>query len=197
MVRVVVGLGNPGPDYADSRHNVGFMVVDRLARRLGIELREVASARSGRGGPGDEFVLIEPLRFMNRSGPPLQAILDELGLDGASCLVVHDDLDLPLGRIKLKDGGGSGGHRGIESIIASLGTGEFGRLRVGIGRPPSGSDAVEHVLEAFSEADREVLEGILTRAEEGVLLWAEQGIGPAMNRVNAAPLELEGAGKGC
>jgi len=197
VARVVVGLGNPGPDYAETRHNVGFMVVDRLAGRLAIELREVAAARRGSGGPAAEWVLIEPLLFMNRSGPPLKANLDELGLDASSCLIVHDDLDLPLGRIKLKQGGGTGGHRGLQSIIDSLGTDEFGRLRIGIGRPAPGTEAVDHVLEGFSEVDRRALSGVLDRAEEAILLWAEHGITPAMNRVNAAPIDLEGSGKGC
>jgi PTH1 family peptidyl-tRNA hydrolase len=198
LVRVVVGLGNPGSDYADTRHNVGFMLVDRLARRFGVALEERAGCRRGRGGwDGEDYVLVEPLRFMNRSGPPLRAALEELGLEGAPCLVVHDELDLPFGRIKLKRGGGTGGHRGLRSIVESLGSGDFDRLRIGIGRPPPGSEAVDHVLEGFSEADREALEAVLSRAEDAVMLWAKHGIEAAMNRVNAGPIDLEGSERGC
>jgi peptidyl-tRNA hydrolase, PTH1 family len=194
--RVVVGLGNPGADYAETRHNVGFMVVDRLARRFGIPLADRGGARCGEGGPpGEQFVLVEPLRFMNRRGPPLRAVLDEVGLD-APCLVVHDDLDLPFGRIKLKRGGGTGGHRGLQSIVEALGHGEFDRLRVGIGRPPPGSEAVDHVLDGFSAVDRVALDGVLARAQDAVLLWAREGIEAAMNRVNART-DLEGPGQGC
>jgi peptidyl-tRNA hydrolase, PTH1 family len=197
--RVVVGLGNPGSKYAETRHNVGFMLIERLARALEIQGDEVRDGARRRTGcrRGEPFILVEPLQFMNRSGPPLRTVLDEFGAGVPSCLVVHDELDLRLGRIKLKRGGGTGGHRGLQSIVAALEGADFARLRLGIGRPAPGQDAVDHVLAPFEATERPLLESVLGRAEEAVWLWAEVGVETAMNRINAAPGELEGSPEGC
>jgi PTH1 family peptidyl-tRNA hydrolase len=199
LSRVVVGLGNPGPEYAETRHNVGFMLIERLARALTLDRDETRGGARRRGGRrlGETFLLVEPLEFMNRSGPPLCTVLGELQPETPSCLVVHDDLDLRLGRLKLKRGGGTGGHRGLKSILSALDGAEFDRLRLGIGRPPLGQDAFDHVLAPFEPGERSTLEAVLSRAEEAVWLWSEIGIEAAMNRVNALPEELEGSPGGC
>jgi PTH1 family peptidyl-tRNA hydrolase len=199
LSRVVVGLGNPGPEYAETRHNVGFMLIERLARALALDRDEIRGGSRRRRGrrKGESFLLVEPLEFMNRSGPPLRSVLDELQQETPSCLVVHDELDFRLGRVKLKRGGGTGGHRGLESILSALDGVEFDRLRLGIGRPPLGRDAVDHVLAPFAPGERSTLEAVLGRAEEAVWLWSEIGIEAAMNRVNAVMDELEGSPGGC
>jgi PTH1 family peptidyl-tRNA hydrolase len=178
---------------------VGFVVLDLLARRLdGAVAEERSGARRLRGhGAGSDLVLVKPLEYMNRSGPPVKAVLEDLQADPTECLVVHDDLDLPLGRIKLKRGGGTGGHRGLESIVAALGRDDFVRLRLGIGRPPAGADAVRHVLEEFAATERALLDGMLDRACGGILSWVENGLEATMNRLNAPRVDLEGPLDGC
>lgn len=199
MDRAVVGLGNPGASYAATRHNVGFRVVERVARRIGVaRWRERGGARCGIGSfRGLAVVLAEPSRYMNRSGEPVRALLAEHGLEPGDCLVVHDDLDLELGRLQLKRGGGTAGHRGLDSIVEALGRADFPRLRVGIGRPPLGRDPVDYVLSEFEEDERERLEAALARAEEAVLAWLEVGTEAAMGRVNVRPRRLERSEPGC
>lgn len=197
--RVVVGLGNPGARYEGTRHNVGFLLVDRLLPHLDspvAEEREGSWRARGTVG-GQEIILVKPLRFMNRSGPPLRVVLDEYEVPPPDCLVVHDDLDLPLGRIKLKRDGGTGGHRGLDSILATLGRDDFVRLRLGIGRPPSGMEVVDYVLQDFSPPERPLLGAVLERAGAGVFSWVEKGLDATMNRLNALPVELEAAPDGC
>jgi PTH1 family peptidyl-tRNA hydrolase len=187
--RAIFGLGNPGPRYAATRHNVGFMVVERLARRHGVELASRDPlARWGDVRIGESAVrLVEPLRFMNRSGEALALLPGDAPLGGDDLLVVHDELDLPFGRLKLKRGGGTAGHRGLESIVEHLGDPGFCRLRVGIGRPPEGADVADFVLTPFPDAEAERLGELLDRAADACEAWLALGIGPAMNRVNARP----------
>lgn len=190
MPKAVVGLGNPGSRYARTRHNAGFMVVDRLARAHGVALadgRHQALWAEFRLGD-DTVVLVQPQTFMNRSGLAVAGFAAELGLAAADVLVVHDELDLPLARTKLKRGGGTAGHRGLESIVEHLGTREFPRLRVGIGRPAGEREVVDFVLEPFAEAEGEALESALGAAATGVEAWCLLGIDAAMGRVNAAPV---------
>lgn len=189
MPKAVVGLGNPGGRYAATRHNVGFMVVDRLCRARGAEL---VSGRHGAAWAevrlaGFPVVLVEPQTYMNRSGIAVAGFVRELGLEPADVLVVHDELDLPLARTKLKRGGGTAGHRGLESIVEHLGTRDFPRLRVGIGRPPGHEEVVDFVLEPFTAEERSALDGALEAAAAGVEAWCELGIETAMGRVNAPP----------
>lgn len=197
--RVVVGLGNPGPRYAANRHNAGFLLLDRLAQDLEGAAHEQRSGSSRLRGRamGVELILVKPLEFMNRSGPPVRAVLDEIAAEPADCLVVHDDLDLPLGRLKLKRDGGTGGHRGLESIVGALGRDDFARLRIGIGRPHPGSDVVEHVLEDFAPGEAPLFEAVLERARWGVLSWIEIGLEATMNRLNAVTIDLEGSQDRC
>lgn len=179
---VVVGLGNPGPEYADTRHNAGFMVVDALAKRWHIALAVDADnrARRGRGAyAGHAVQLIEPLLYMNRSGD----VLDGLTADD-SVIAAYDDLDLPAGRLRIRPHGGAGGHRGVASLIANLGD-AFTRLRVGVGRPPEGVDAADYVLTPVVGAERQALSEAAERACDAIEVIITQGVGAAMNRYNA------------
>lgn len=187
--RLVVGLGNPGREYAGHRHNVGFMVVDRLAEAVGIPLGQ--SKFEGRFGQGDlgrgRVLLLEPQTFMNASGESVAAAARFFKVGLEDLLVVHDELDLPFGRLQLKRGGGTAGHNGLESIAEQLGDPGFVRLRLGIGKP-SGPNAKErvvgHVLHDFSSEEREGLPDLLERAVEMARAWLTVGLAEAMNRHN-------------
>ncbi|MBN2451075.1 MAG: aminoacyl-tRNA hydrolase [Lentisphaeria bacterium] len=183
---LVVGLGNPGPRYRGTRHNVGFMVVDRLVGRLSATLAAVPDRDLilYRAGEGDRVVcLVQPLTYMNASGTVVSRMAHRLGLPPERVLVVVDCLDLPLGRIRLRPRGSSGGHRGVDSVIRELGTDQFPRLRVGIGRPESG-EAIEHVLSPWAAAERSVLATTLEAAADAVCLALAAGVEAAMNRYN-------------
>ncbi|MEW6272475.1 MAG: aminoacyl-tRNA hydrolase [Thermodesulfobacteriota bacterium] len=187
--RLVVGLGNPGARYAATRHNVGFAVVDLVARARGaaLERRAHGALCAEVEIAGHDVLLVEPQRYMNRSGEAVAAFVRETGVAPTDVLVVHDDLDLPLGRIKLKRGGGTAGHRGLESVVEHLEGRDFDRLRVGIGRPAPGVEVVDHVLEPFSAEEGAVLEGRLEAAAAAVEAWCALPIETAMSRVNVAP----------
>ncbi len=187
---LVFGLGNPGPDYEATRHNLGFLVINALARSRGATLGE---------GPGPSLVcplavgeqrgaMAEPLTWMNRAGRAARALVDEFeGPDLSRLLVVTDDLDLPLGRIRFRRSGGNGGHNGLRSMIDELGSSDFPRLRLGIGRPEAGEPGaiVDWVLEPFDPAEREVVDEVVGRAVEAVEFFVGEGIEAAMNRYNA------------
>lgn len=183
---LIVGLGNPGEEYRNTRHNAGFMVVSRLAAELGagrwrVRCRSlVAEVFSG----GGKVVLARPQTFMNRSGEAVAPLLRWYGLEPSGLLVVCDDLDLPLGQIRLRKKGGDGGHRGLRSVIAVLGSGEFARLRVGIGRPGPEEDVAEWVLERFSAEEAPLVEDSLARAVQALRVVLEEGIEAAMNSFN-------------
>lgn len=183
---VVVGLGNPGRKYAETRHNMGFLVVDELARRIGAptsKRRMQAEITEGRLGD-DRLVLAMPQTYMNDSGRAVREIVRWYKVPLEDMLVVVDDLDLPFGQIRLRARGSAGGHNGLKSIFQQLGTQEVPRLRVGIGR--GGNHAVAHVLSRFSPEEREALPAIIDRAADAVELWATRGIVEAMNAVNGA-----------
>lgn len=183
---MVVGLGNPGSEYARTRHNVGFAVVDRLAAEVGARFsaglfEAEAATREVAGIP---LVLLKPQTFMNRSGLAVRAWLEALGLPASQLLVVHDDLDLPLGRLRVAASAGPGGHRGVASIQQALGTQAFPRVRVGIGRPGEGEDAVERVLEEFAVDEIPVIEEMVERAASAVQSLLASGLAAAMDRYN-------------
>lgn len=186
---LVVGLGNPGREYRRNRHNAGAMVVDRLARTLGKTFqRKVGQAlvlEAGRNGR--EVILAKPTVYMNESGRSVTSLLRSFRLEPADLLVVCDDLDLPLGRIRLRPDGGSAGHRGLDSVISALGGRSFARLRVGIGRPPGSTDPVDYVLEDFLEEELPTVDDALERAASTVWLALDQGIVAAMNEFNMPP----------
>lgn len=190
--RLVCGLGNPGPRYAWTRHNAGYLVVDRLASLLGGKWLEYRGlALTARVKIGEVPVLLaKPLTFMNLSGTAVAALVRAGGFSLEEVLVVADDLDLPLGVIRLRPKGSAGGHRGLASVISALGTSEFPRLRLGIGRPPEGCDAVSYVLDPFPPEERATFEFVLDRAVEAVQSWATEGIVAAMNKFNRNHLAL-------
>src|SRR5947207_4556565 len=189
---VVVGLGNPGPEYAGTRHNVGFMVVDRLASRHRISVKSNQhGARVGQGEiAGEPVALVKPLTFMNLSGRAVAPLVNRHSLQPADLLVVYDDADLPVGKIRVRARGSAGGHGGLKSIIASVGSSEFPRIRIGIGRS-SGGDLVDHVLSGFRGSERELIEHAIERATDAVEYALAQGVEAAMNRFNAVGTQEE------
>ena len=188
-MRLIVGLGNPGKEYARTRHNVGALVLDRVAARWAATLRTAGALRSGKGraqsrtGPLD-VALAGPVAWMNESGPAIKALLEDLGLSPAELIVVHDDLDLSAGRLRVRRGGGAGGHNGITSILTSLNTPDFHRIKIGIGRPPVGEDPADYVLSPFSAEEWPQMEQTLDRAADAVVCLVEDGAEAAMNRFN-------------
>jgi PTH1 family peptidyl-tRNA hydrolase len=185
-LRLVVGLGNPGERYARTRHNVGFMVADRLADDAGIAFgREKFGAVFGRGRlEGNDIILAKPNSFMNRSGPPVRALADFFQIDSREVLVIHDDIDLDYGRLKIKEKGGHGGHNGIRSLIDAFGGGDFTRLRVGIGRSDSGERVADFVLDRFLPTEAAALPQIIDRARDAVVTIVCRGTKVGMNQFN-------------
>jgi len=183
---VVVGLGNPGPQYAASRHNAGFWVVDELADRaaatLGRDRHGACSAVARLAG--QPVVLAEPQSYMNLSGGPVQSLLHYYRCAVERLIVVHDDMDLPLGRIRVKRGGGHGGHNGLRSIHQALAGGDYLRVKVGIGRPQGGRDTTAHVLGRISKEEGERLGEAVTRAADAVEAILTDGVEAAMNQFN-------------
>jgi PTH1 family peptidyl-tRNA hydrolase len=175
---LVVGLGNPGPGYAGNRHNVGNMVVGELARRITASFKSSRSnALVAEGRAGDiRFVLAKPMSFMNLSGGPTASLLKYYKLDVSRLIVVHDELDLPFDTVRLKLGGGSAGNNGIKDVTAALGTPEFIRVRVGIGRPPGRMDAASYVLQNFGSTERDTLPNLISDAADAVELIAAEGL---------------------
>jgi len=187
---LVVGLGNPGRDYREDRHNVGFMLVDRLAIRLDVSLNRLRSkALVGSATyETNKIILAKPQTYMNASGQAVQGLTRFYKLPLSNLLVAHDDLDLPLGAIRIRPGGGSAGQKGVTSIIERLDAQDFPRLRLGIGRPPGQMDAADYVLQDFSDAEMTIISETLTRAVDAVLAFVLQGLEAAMNKFNDAGL---------
>lgn len=185
-MRLIVGLGNPGSRYCGTRHNVGFEVVDVLALRLGLEFESApADALLARQrGPGARVMLAKPLTFMNRSGGAVQALRHYFRIAPEALLVVADDVNLPLGQLRGRKRGSDGGHNGFASVIASLGTGEFARLRIGVGRGDTRRSLTAHVLAGFDKEEREEMEAAIERAADAVEIFVEDGVDTMMNRFN-------------
>ena len=185
--QLVVGLGNPGPQYAKTRHNVGFMVADLLAARLGapfkVHKRSGAEIAAGRLG-GHSVVLAKPRTFMNESGRHVGPLAKFYSVSPADMIVIHDELDIDFGKIRLKLGGGEGGHNGLRSIANALGTKDFQRVRIGIGRPPSRKDPAAFVLENFTAVERNEVPTICEQAADAIELLLQVGLEPAQNVVH-------------
>ena len=187
-VFLIAGLGNPGRDYRETRHNVGFMVVDRLAARLGVRFTRLEShALVTKGTYQDKrVILVKPQTYMNLSGAAIGSLARYYKVPVENMLVSYDDVDLPFGALRLRPAGGSAGQKGMKSIIERLGTEAFPRLRVGIGRPPGRMDAAAYVLQPFARDESAELPLLLDRAVDAVLVFMTAGIEKAMNQFNAA-----------
>jgi PTH1 family peptidyl-tRNA hydrolase len=193
---LIVGLGNPGKKYAGNRHNVGFHCLDRLAERYGMAFdvkRDRAELAMGRIA-GRRVILVKPQTYVNESGQAVGAVARFFKIEPGQVMVLYDDLDLPQGTIRLRPRGSSGGHRGMESIIEHLGTREFPRVRVGIGRPPGRMAPKAYVLQDFGAEERAAMDEVYERALDAVEAAIEEGIKEAMNRFNARPAEEDGEG---
>jgi peptidyl-tRNA hydrolase, PTH1 family len=188
---LIVGLGNPGPEYARHRHNVGFMVADLIAQRAGLRLSrhrrvaaDVAEGRLRIGGP--RIVLMKPLTFMNLSGGPVAGLAQFYKVPVAQVIAVHDELDVPYEQLRLKQGGGEGGHNGLRSMSTSLGSKDYVRVRFGIGRPPGRQNPADFVLSDFTTVERKELDFFIDRAADAVEMVIERGLEPAQNQYHAS-----------
>ncbi|WP_133763328.1 aminoacyl-tRNA hydrolase [Mycobacterium sp. PDNC021] len=185
---LVVGLGNPGPRYETTRHNVGFLVADILAERIGagfkVHKKSGAEVTTGRLG-GRSVVLAKPRTYMNESGRHIGPLAKFYSVEPADIVVIHDELDIDFGRIRLKFGGGEGGHNGLRSIASALGTKDFQRVRIGVGRPPGRQDPAAFVLENFNSKERPELGTILEQASDATELLLQHGVEAAQNTVHA------------
>lgn len=189
-MKVIYGLGNPGRRYEQTRHNVGFMVVDHLASKWGIPLKKnKADVVFGAGVvSGVKSMLAKPQTFMNLTGVPL----NPLSIHPDDLIVIHDDMDIPLGQVRVKTGGGTGGHKGLNSIKGALGTGDFTRIRFGIGRPPAEWDPSDYVLGRFAKEDHDLVQEQIVRASEAVELCLKGEVTKAMNLFNKRESKTEG-----
>ena len=195
-MHLVVGLGNPGRKYAKTRHNAGFLVVDRLAERCGeaVETKQLGSL-VGRARLGDRSAdLAKPQSFMNRSGQPVASLRGYYKVEQEDVVVVHDEVDLPFGRVRIKNGGGHGGHNGLRDLHQAIGR-DFTRVRVGVGRPPEGWDTADYVLGKWTSAESEVLEEVVDLAADAVEAVLRDGALAAMNVYNTRS-DLGGADAG-
>jgi peptidyl-tRNA hydrolase, PTH1 family len=191
-MKLIVGLGNPGYLYARHRHNVGFMCVSQLAKQYKIAFdRKQGAARTGIGAISRfQVVLARPQTYMNASGESVGTLMKKLNVAPEDLIVIHDDLDLPVGKIRLRQGGGSGGHKGIESIISRIGTRDFYRIRVGIGRPDNDNDTakeeavISYVLSDFTDDEKKTLDETIPQVCEAVAFILSRGITEAMNKYN-------------
>jgi PTH1 family peptidyl-tRNA hydrolase len=185
---LIVGLGNPGRDYKENRHNVGFMTIDRLSVRLDARNMKVQSRAIVMATRWEEkkLLLAKPQTYMNLSGTAVLGLMKFYKLPLENLLVVHDDLDLPFGSLRIRPGGGPGGQKGVEDIIARLGTQTFARLRIGIDRPPGKMDPANYVLQDFPSRDLIALSQILDRAADSALCWIVEGLDSAMNKFNGS-----------
>ena len=189
-MRLIVGLGNPGAAYAQTRHNVGMWVIERAAARWSIRLAKRGMAHRGSGRLGSELLeLAGTLDWMNITGPPLKGLFREFMLTADDLILIHDDLDLEPGRLRIKQAGGHGGHNGIKSVVEALGTSEFVRLKIGIGRPSPYQDSADYVLQTFTREDLEVLNPCLDRAVDALECLIHRGTAVAMNQFNVRERE--------
>ena len=189
-MHLIVGLGNPGAAYAPTRHNAGMWVIERAAARWSVHLAKRGMAHRGSGRLGSELLeLAGTLDWMNITGPPLKGLLREYSLTADNLILVHDDLDLDLGRLRIKQAGGHGGHNGIKSVIDAIGTPQFARIKIGIGRPAPRQDSADYVLEAITSAELEVLNPCLDRAVDALECVIHRGLAVAMNEFNVRERE--------
>jgi PTH1 family peptidyl-tRNA hydrolase len=188
-VKLVVGLGNPGRKHEGTRHNLGFLIIDQIARQNRVTIKKkLCEALVGEwSNDGERVLLAKPQTYMNRSGESVQCLLDHFRLPPENLIVMYDDLDLAFGRIRIRPTGGAGGHRGVVSILEALSGAQFYRVRVGIGRPPDGTDPVDFVLEHFTLQEIDQLDEVVSRASDAVVSLLREGGQRAMEQYNRAP----------
>jgi len=186
-MKCIVGLGNPGKKYNKTRHNVGFMVIDELAGRYGWKLKK--DKFNGKSTvetcDGEKVILLKPQTFMNLSGESVRPLMDFYQIDPEDVLVIYDDLDLPAGKVRLRQKGGHGGHNGIRSIIDHIGTKEFKRVRIGIGRPDSAMPIVDYVLRPFSKEQQEDVQSSIKKSADACETWLQKPFAEVMNEYNS------------
>ncbi len=183
-MKLIVGLGNPGREYADTRHNIGFMVADVIGGRLGLQWRKDADVVFAKSFGESPFLVVKPQTFMNRSGYAVSRFAGYHNVDPAELLVVVDDVDLPLGRIRVRAGGSAGTHNGLKSVVEQLGTREFPRLRLGVGRGDARRDLADYVLARFDPAEQADVDAVITRAADAAQMFVVAGIQKVMNTYN-------------
>jgi PTH1 family peptidyl-tRNA hydrolase len=193
-MKLIIGLGNPGLFYANNRHNIGFMCVRNIGREYGIKVnKKQGQARTGSGEvDGQKVILARPQTYMNNSGEAVGPLLRRLKITPADLIIIHDDLDLPTGKIRIRFGGGSGGHKGIESIVDHTGSRDFYRIRVGIGRPPDTESTspdketavIDHVLSGFTRDEKKIIKKVIPNVGLAVTCLLTEGLEAAMNRFN-------------
>lgn len=185
-IYLVVGLGNPGREYRNTRHNMGFLALDHLAAHWSITTLKVQGKAIISTGQyaGNKVILAKPQTYMNLSGQAVSALMNFYKVPLEHLLVIHDDVDIPFGTIRIRPGGGFGGQKGVGSIIEKLGTQEFARMRLGVGRPPGQMDTANYVLQSFSKEDEEFLQSVFAKSDEAVETFISEGLNTAMNRFN-------------
>ncbi|GIM46044.1 peptidyl-tRNA hydrolase [Collibacillus ludicampi] len=185
-MKIFVGLGNPGKEYEGTRHNIGFDVIDQAAKTFGIDVtKNKFQALYGEGiDRGEKIVLVRPMTYMNLSGQSVRALVDWYKPSIEDLIILYDDMDFPPGSLRLRVKGSAGGHNGIKSIISHLGTQEFYRIRIGIGRPAPGRDVINHVLSRFTSEERPLMEEAVKRAVEAMACILTDGFEKAMNQFN-------------
>lgn len=190
---LVAGLGNPGKEYSSSKHNIGFIVVDEIAKRLGISLRKKGFRSLFAEALLEEkkLILLKPQTYMNLSGDAVSDVIEFFKIPSKDAIVVHDEIDLPLGSIRIKTGGGSAGHKGVQSIINCLGDSDFVRVRVGIGKPIQKSEVIGHVLSGFEKEGKKIMEDVVVRAADAVLEIILRGLDSAMHKFNRKSEKLK------
>lgn len=183
---LIIGLGNPGDKYKYTRHNVGFWVIDRIAKHLNIQVekKEARSLIQSTFWEGKKVILVKPQTYMNLSGQAVMELLNFYHDQIEDLLIIHDDLDLPPGQLRFKNGGGTGGHNGLKSIVQYLNSPDFDRLKIGIGRPGPHLDVKDHVLTTFSQEEKVEIEEVVEKSVEAVREWLAEGINSAMNKFN-------------
>ena len=184
-MKMIIGLGNPGKEYAQTKHNVGFMVVDAIADELNVsvEKRQCQAFTQMAAWDGEKILLVKPQTYMNLSGQSVMELLNYYKDKIDDLLVIHDDLDLPPGQLRFKQGGGAGGHNGIKNIIAHLNSNDFDRLKIGIGRGKN--ETKDYVLTPFAGTDKKLIDEAVATSVDAVKIWLKQGIAPAMNQYNS------------
>ncbi len=185
-MKLIAGLGNPGKQYEDTRHNVGFKVIDKLCEKWGLTLNKTKfnGLYAKEMINGKKVILLKPLTYMNLSGEAISPLMDYYKIPAENLLVIYDELDLPVGKIRLRFKGSAGGHNGLKSIIKHIGTEEFKRIRIGISRPPEGRSVVDHVLGKFTQEEQPVINEMIEKSADAAAMWLEKPFLEVMNMYN-------------